>query len=690
MVASMVGPALALPKAPGSANPIFELDGDATTNIPPGHTGLPDDADRVCHEATGGDCSTTSNTTGAGAVAFGTQPAASGTTFTGGGSKDPIDISSWLWNQGTGGLPGKDILLNGFAARYSTPSTGPSDPSCPAQAGSTTCSVLFFGMDRFDNSGDAQNGFWFFQNAISLGGGKGGGGSNFVGVHKPGDVLVTSDFSIGGTISTISVYKWDPTCTATNKPASGGVDGLTCADSNLELLGTSTSANCTTAAGNAAFCGIVNPTNGTTSPWPFLDKTGHTVFQQGEYYEGGIDLSAFPGLARECFASMLAESRSSTSTSATLKSFVLMGFAACGSKTVTHPQDSGGNDITNGSISIGTGAPKVQDQAIVTVTGASSFGGSVNFFLCGPDDLGTQSSCVSGGTQVGSAKAVSPPSPVTVTSDQATITKVGNYCWRAEYSGDSSVGVPPSLDNSTTECFSVTPVTPTLSTQASGPIQLGQMISDTATLGSTASEPGTPVINPTTPGSPAKGTISFTVFGPDNCTTVLGTSTASVNGNGAYPSGNFKPTAVGTYTFVASYSGDSPNTNAVPATACPDTTGTEKVLVTDTATETTAQTWLPNDSATVTTTGGSPIGGTVTFTLYNNGTCTPGAGNANVLYTQTVPASGSSPQTVNTSNTSVSVTASKTVSWQASYAPSGANISATPSDCEVTQLTITN
>jgi hypothetical protein len=488
------------------------------------------------------------------------------------------------------------------------------------------------------------------------------------------------------------VYKWDPTCTATNKPAAGGVDGLTCADSNLELLGTSTTANCATAAGNAAFCGIVNPTNGTVSPWPFTDKGGNSTFQQGEYYEGGIDLSAFPGLAKECFASMLAESRASTSTSATLKSFVLMGFAACGSKTVTHPQDSSGTDITNASISIGTGAPKVQDQAIVTVTGASSFGGSVTFFLCGPDDLTTQSSCVSGGTQVGSAKSVSPPSPITITSDQATVTKVGNYCWRAEYSGDSAVGVPPSLDNSTTECFSVTPVTPKLSTQASGPIQLGQLISDTASLTGTASEPGSPVINPTTAGSPAKGSITFTVFGPDSCTTMLGSAVSvNVNGDGSYGSGTFKPTSVGTYTFVASYSGDSPNTNAVPASACPDTTGTEKVLVTDTATETTAQTWLPNDTATITTTGGSPIAGTVTFTLYNNGTCTPGTNNANVLYTQDVPVSGSSPLTTPpTSNSTVKVNATDTVSWQASYKPSGANISATPSNCEVTQLTITN
>jgi hypothetical protein len=198
------------------------------------------------------------------------------------------------------------------------------------------------------------------------------------------------------------------------------------------------------------------------------------------------------------------------------------------------------------------------------------------------------------------------------------------------------------------------------------------------------------VINPTTPGSPAKGTITFTAFGPDNCTTVaLPATTVNVSGDGTYGGAaggiSFKPTAVGTYTFVASYSGDAPNTNGVPASACPDTTGTETVLVSDTATEITDQTWLPNDSAKVTTTGGSPIGGTVKFTLYDNGTC-----NGNVLYTETAPISGNSPASVSTHNSTVSVSASETVSWQAAYTPSAQHISASPSSCESTQLNINN
>ena len=101
--------------------------------------------------------------------------------------------------------------------------------------------MLFFGSDRFDNSGDAQQGFWFFQNSIGLGTNSVGGGSGFTGVHKDGDVLVISDFSNGGTTSTITVYAWDATC----KKTTGSTVG-TCGDANLRIKGTSTTANCAT------------------------------------------------------------------------------------------------------------------------------------------------------------------------------------------------------------------------------------------------------------------------------------------------------------------------------------------------------------------------------------------------------------------------------------------------------------
>ncbi len=96
-------------------------------------------------------------------------------------------------------------------------------------------------------------------------------------------------------------------------------------------------------------------------------------------------------------------------------------------------------------------------------------------------------------------------------------------------------------------------VQPTLTTAASGTVLIGGSISDTATLSG---------------GSNPTGTISFKVYGPDdaNCT---GPSTlvadVPVTGNGSYSSGPYTPTATGTYRWVATYSGDADNAQAMGA-----------------------------------------------------------------------------------------------------------------------------
>ena len=274
-----------------------------------------------------------------------------------------------------------------------------------------------------------------------------------------------------------------------------------------------------------------------------------------------------------------------------------------------------------GSTSITTaGSVTVSDSATVTVNGASTWSGTVAFYLCGPDDLTSQSTCATGGLLISSGNAVSNASPTT-SSGNATVTKVGNYCWRGVFTSGTT-GVPDATDSSATECFSITPVTPTLATQASGPtVVLGNPISDTATLSGTANRPGTPVINPTTAGGPAQGTITIKVFGPDSCTTSAHADfTVNVtNGdNGGVPYGpvSFTPTAIGVYVFVASYSGDSPNTNAQPGLTCANQPASEKVTVIGVATSSSKQGWLPNDRITLNSTAGSTLHGTLTVKLY--------------------------------------------------------------------------
>jgi hypothetical protein len=633
----------------------FELDGNATNGPAAG-----DDWDNVCHQVLHTDCSTTNDTSGATAVDWVAEPNLNSTIFTGGGSKDPQDISNWAWKDGAGGLPDKDNLLHSFAARYTT------------SAGQ----VLFFGSDRFDNSGDAQEGFWFFQNSISLSGTT----SGFNGVHRAGDLLVVSDFSNGGTTSTITVYAWDPTCTKTTGSTVG-----TCGDANLRIKGTSTAANCASAAANDQFCGIVNA-NTITMPWSFTDKSGTPNNQalNGEFYEGGVNLTSL-GLGDKCFSSVAAETRSSTSTTATLKDFTLGQFGRC--ETTVHTTPSAA------SVSIGTGSVQVTDQATVTVSGVSTWSGSLAFSLCGP--LSSATGCATGGTAIGSLNIDNTTSQP-ITSPAATVTSVGTYCWRADFtpSAESAAnGVLPGSDGSTTECFTVTPVTPTLATQAgAGPVTFGQPISDTATLSGTANRPGTPVINPTTPGGPAGGTITFTAYGPNNCTTVAFTSApVTVNGDGTYGPVSFTPTAPGTYHWAAVYSGDPPNTLGTDHNLdCTDTS--ENVTVTDTTAATSAQTWLPNDTGTVTSAGGAPLNGTLSIQLYTGDNCgaTSGSPVSGQLYQKTLTnATSAADRTLTTNNTTFTVTASTSVSWKVTFTSTDSNVAGS-SHCETTSLTITN
>jgi hypothetical protein len=610
-----------------------------------------DDWDNVCHQVVGSDCSTTTNTSGASAVEWVAEPNLNATIFTGGGSKDPMDINQWAWKDGAGGLPDKDNLLHSFAARYST------------QAGE----VLYFGSDRFDNSGDAQQGFWFFQNSIALGSNSVGGGTGFTGVHRSGDLLVINDFSNGGTTSTITVYSWDPTC----KKAGG-----TCGDANLRTVATSTSANCASAAANDAFCGIVNPTNGTTAPWPYTDKSGNTTYLQGEFYEGGVNLSAL-GLGDRCFASVASETRSSTSTTATLKDFILGTFGTCGSSVTTQ------SSVT-GSTSIGTGSVSVSDSATVAVTGVSTWNGTVQFHLRGPIGSAFEAS-----TDVGGPVAVSNSTP-TVQSSTATVTAAGDYCWTAHFHS-TTTGVPDSDDNGQNECFTVTPVTPALPTTAGPDVVLGNPVTDTVVLSGTSNQPGTPAINPTTAGAPAGGTITFTLLKADCTTLATGTGTnpqsVPVSGNGTYGPVSFTPDAVGTYHWKATYTpatGDPNNLGSTFNGDCSD--ANEDVVVTSVASSLTSQqSFIPNDKATVTAPAGGNLAGSVKFEVFESSDCSGTA-----IYTQTVAVSGASPQTVSTTNTTVSTTAAN-VSWLLTYTSTNPAQRSIPATClEKTALTIDN
>lgn len=242
---------------------------------------------------------------------------ASVAVFTGGGSKDPIDIPSWKWKNG--GTPDKDAITNGYAAAYQAPNGH---------------LMIAFGADRFAVNGDANIGFWFFQQNVHPVGTTGGG---FSGQHTTGDIFVVSAFTQGGGVSTITVYAWDPTCTK----ASGSGPG-SCGDSNLRLK--FISPNSATCVGIPTGCADVNLAPIDVS-WPYLSKFGSnsTQIPTGGFYEGGVDVTALIG-GTECFTSFLVETRSSQTPSAVLKDFISGSFDIC---KMTATKTCAGNGTVN-------------------------------------------------------------------------------------------------------------------------------------------------------------------------------------------------------------------------------------------------------------------------------------------------------------------------------------------------------
>jgi hypothetical protein len=216
------------------------------------------------------------------------------TIFTGGGSKDSIDISSWNWKDDAGGLPDKDNITNAYARAYLVNGE----------------LILYYGADRFANDGDAQLGFWFFQNNITT-----NPNGSFNGVFSVVDILVLANLTNGGAVVTIQVLEW--------VGAGGDQKGGT-----LRLLLQEAAAKCGSNTDERA-CAISNAVP-TAAPWACTPKSGPSgTFPQFSFFEGGINITALLGTP-PCFASFMAETRSSQSVTATLKDFTVGAFPVCG------------------------------------------------------------------------------------------------------------------------------------------------------------------------------------------------------------------------------------------------------------------------------------------------------------------------------------------------------------------------
>jgi hypothetical protein len=521
------------------------------------------------------------------------------TTFTG-TSGDTQNISQWTWTNQS--VPDADEINNAYAAKY---------------AG--TPSDLYLGMDRYAVNGSKDIGFWFFHQAVTPLDGGGFSGAHCV-AHQTtngcpgapsGDLLILTTFSAGGGTTTARAYEW---------VGSGGSDGALnflgsfgdCVPGNPTDNGCATTANSTV---NAPWSGLVSEKPTGASPG---------IFYAGGFMEAGLNLTALGETG--CFASFLGTSRSSPSLTAQPKAFVSGGFENCTAGLVTTP--SAGK---KGSVAIGSnGTVSVTDSAALNVGGASSWSGTLRFFLCGPIAANNSSQTCDGttnvGTQVGSDRTVTNADTQPFVSDSASISAAGFYCWRSTFT--SSPPIPDAHDSSADECFTVTPLTPSIGTQVrntngtpadltddtdvSAPIPTGTTIYDTASLSGGTSNAG--------------GTVSYRIYS-DACTTLLGgtagnafnTQTDKTVTNGvAAKSDNITLSSPGTYYFQATYNDDANNVGGAKSVC-----SSEAVVVqSNPAPQSTPMVQI-KDSVTVTGFSTSPAAtGDVHVGLYSDSGCT--------------------------------------------------------------------
>lgn len=223
------------------------------------------------------------------ASVFVSDRAAPDASYHAGSDKDTQDLSTWECAP-RNNPQDKSNVLNAYASVVAT---------------AEGKLALLFGFERASNLGNAYMGLWLLQRPTTCVGGA------FTGPHVPGDLLVLSDFTRGGAVSTVRVYAWDPTV-----------------DSNLRLV--ASPAPCAMGKLEHVACAVTNSAPITT-PW------APGALGANQLLEGIVDLAAVLGAETRCFASFLAQTRSSQELTAELKDYALGTFTSCDARLTASP-----------------------------------------------------------------------------------------------------------------------------------------------------------------------------------------------------------------------------------------------------------------------------------------------------------------------------------------------------------------
>ncbi|HEX9697573.1 MAG TPA: hypothetical protein VGB64_14825, partial [Actinomycetota bacterium] len=323
--------------------------------------------------------------------------------------------------------------------------------------------------------------------------------------------------------------------------------------------------------------------------------------------------------------------------------------------------------VTTQTIPAGTLPPGTSVTDSATVSGAGPVPtGSVTFFLCTPSQV-TAAGCPTG-TQVGTLKTLGAGGTALSDASSAT-TGLGEYCWRAVYSGDAFYA-QSSHTNRTTECFVIErqPVQITsLSQPTGGGIVPGSLVTDTATV--------------TGAGPVPTGSVRFFLCLPATVTANGGDcraggllkSTKTLVGGSATSAPSGDTFAIGTHCWRAEYLGDGyylPANHTNSTTECFTTVMQAPQIRTDS--RPTGPGVAPGTSAVddVVVSGPSSIpSGTVTFFLCTPAQVTPAgcpSGGTQVGVAKTLSATGTA--TSDSSTGFVDTKPEGTYCWRVAYA----------------------
>jgi uncharacterized repeat protein (TIGR01451 family) len=421
------------------------------------------------------------------------------TSFTGGGSETNNGQLNTFTYGISGNTPPKDDLSNVYALAHN--------------AGSTH--EIFFGGERIVNNGDSHIDFEFLQSSLNIPNPCGPG--TMTGHRTQRDLLLSTDFTNGGTLGGVKLYSWSCNGTAPGQPGYDASKDFTVCDP---------AANGNPGAGDPQYVELsnfasiasfgVNTSDITCGGWVCRNASGAgtPTLLSNALMEGGIDLAAagFTG----CFNTFLPHTRTSQSFTSVLKDFAgPISFSNCKSPTLTTSQTVGSSTGANVTASV---PASVTDTA--TLHGAASaVKGSVTYTLYSDANctqaVGTSTKTING-TSDGNGDLVLP------SSDPVTVNTAGTYYWTAAYSGDTNQGGQNNAATSSCGAEVLTAVAPALSitkTADAANVSAGDPIGFTVSV--TNNGQGTAnntTINDPLPGGPGVSwSISPAYSGPGTC-----------------------------------------------------------------------------------------------------------------------------------------------------------------------------